>query len=437
MQSRLISNKVSDRFQILYVNTLFIILFINFIKPLCDYYFGIPNSVFTITQFFFLFVLYVAHKMTDIKFSLYEYILLTYLSIRYVIEIFVFKTGFFQPTVSLVKFFILILGMNFFMNNKFSNYFYLKVEKLLWGYFILTIAVSIIQQQDTFLGSVFSTYGGNIMSGNAFGIVRSSGGIGGTVIDYSVFIMFIIILYFFSFKIEGRSAIHFLLILCASWLTVSRVTLLVFVILILAYVIKRIMNISDIKSFLLVVVFSVVVILIINNNLIKFAFWGDEPQRVSSDEVRIGQWFDVSDELDHSSYIIGYSMGKNTGLPEQYKTVGDGHLQGFLSDYGILGLLLYLLFLLKSTYKSIPGLHNAITVFIVIMVVFLINSGADKFFNIFIFPIIFGLIKQSFQQRYVQFKAKKNCVSKMNHFERGRVTSSGNFEWRLKRMAGY
>jgi len=386
-----------------FIVILCIVFIVNLMKPLMDFYFGIEHTSLTIFQFFILFLFYFIKKTKSLTFSHLEWSFLFFLLMRYLVEIFTFEVGFFQPTSSLMLFIILILGVNFFVNYKHGEIFYHKLNGILWIYFILTIIISVLQLTNSHVGGIFANYGGNRMSGNIYGITRCTGGIGGTVVDYAMLIIFYTLLYT-TYKHKGiKNIIYLFSLIIASILVFSRVVFLVFLILLTLYILQNMLTVKKTRSFVVITTFTILIVTLMNVYYDEFkVFLYYDSYSKTSDEERMIQWENVIEELGNTSYIIGHSMGRNTGVTSETvgrKIVADGHFQGFLSDYGIVGLCLYVMYLLCSVYKAVNKKIEGILFILILFTSLIINSGFEKFFNIYVFPIILFIVRQNFLMR--------------------------------------
>lgn len=402
-----ISNK--NRVALLESSTLeklFIVIFIiviglNIIKPLIEFYCGINHQVLTEFQYVVLILFYVIIKVNRFTFSCLEWSLLFYLFVRYIIEIFVFGTGFMQPTISLAKFIILILGINYFVNKKDGGVLSQKLSGILWLYFVFTILISLLQLTHLHIGEIFANYGGNVMSGNIFGITRCTGGIGGTAIDYAGLIVLYTLLYT-TYKNNGVwNYVYLFCLIIASLLVFSRIVFLVFLLLLFLYIMDGILT-GDKK--IILIISSVIAMLISISMTYDFDKYNNiviyDAASMESDAQRFIQWNNVFKDLENTNYIIGDSMGRNTGFPGEEvggrKIVADGHLQGFVSDFGIIGLLLYVMYIIGSIYKAINRKKETIIFVLVLFASMIINSSFDKPFNMCIYPIILFIVRQNF-----------------------------------------
>ena len=379
------------------------VLAVNLMKPLMDFYLGIGNQTVTIFQFIILFLFYLVNKINRFTFSRLEWSLLLFLLMRYMIEIFISDVGLLQPTSSLMKFIILILGINYFINYTHREIFSRNLSCILWIYFMLTILISILQMTDSHIGDVFANYGGNEMSGNIYGITRGTGGIGGTVIDYAILIILYALLYT-TYDNKGIERFLYLSsLIIASLLVFSRVVFLVFMLMLAFYIFGNVLSVKIKKSFIVMSIITILIAILMRvyYDDFKIYFVYDSASE-ASDIARINQWGNVFDDLGNTSYIIGNSMGRNTGFPDESvkgKLAYDGHFLAFLADYGILGLSLYVMYLLCSVYKAINRKKEAIIFVFILFTALNINSGFDKFFNIYIFPIILMVVRQNFIMR--------------------------------------
>lgn len=370
------------------VYALLLIILINILKPVADYFLNISNASLTQLQLAIIFIAYFYLIKNKFRFKNYEQLLIAYLIFRYVVEV-IISANIYQPSVSLVKFILLIVGTNIVLSNSFSKIFRDRISLILWSYLFITTIISLIQQSNTFLSNIFMNYGGNIVSSNGLGIDRATGGIGGTVIDYSFFIgFFLMILISPSERVSLKKVAIFFI---SALLCFSRIIILqIFLILIISiFVVKNIMY----KIFM-----SLTFILLC---YLLTEHWAGfinlfEIFVNTSDQDRVHGWSAVSNNPSVVDKLIGNSMGLNTGFPAdgQQKITADGHFIGFFSDFGILGLGIYIIYLYENLKRLKLNRNKFYLLIIIFAAPLFINSGFDKIFNVMMFPFVLLLIKK-------------------------------------------
>lgn len=396
MQARLL--KYRSREEKYFLLLVIIIFILNFIKPLIDYYFHISQRVPTTIQIVIQLLFFSAYIIKYSKLQSIEFFFLFYVFLRFLLEIVLVPANFFQASVSLVLMFVMIFGIKYITTKQFSVLFYSQLEKIIWKYFYVTIGVSIIQAfhiQPFY--EIFSKYGGNLISGNILGVVRTTGGIGGTVIDYAVFIILFYLILLNSYKVE---ILHVIAIIIASLLAFSRI---VFVIILMGTIYKAFFLLFKSGKFLQkILIISCIIFLGFVFSRINITITNEQLQFIESfqgthEEARFNMWKNVRKSLKGASLIVGVSMGNNTGLPTQgTKPVSaDGYFQGFAYDFGILGLTLYILFLLIKIKKVAVSKKDFLLIILLFSITCIINSGITKPSNLIILIIMFGMIKMN------------------------------------------
>ena len=381
-----------------YVLSLFIVLiFLNFVKPLADYYLGISQRIFTISQMILLLIFFfvVSKKLVKFKFLEFSFLLLIFL--RFLTEIVIDYSNLPQAAFSLFKFIVIIWGIKYMALRKFSFLFYKRLEKTIWIYFYITIVISIIQAFNIPpFGVVFSKFGGNILSGNALGVVRTTGGIGGTVIDYAGFVIMYYIIMVSNYKIKLT---HFFALIISSLLVFSRVVFLIMFIGFLYKFVFYLFQKGKILKKILILSFalSLLILFFSNQQLQQInAFWASDESRQKSDTERFEQWKNAKSDMAGLPLLAGVSMGKNTGVPTDGRVVvSDGYFQGFAYDFGLLGLIVYLCYLLYIIFSVSRNKKVAFLVTLLLFTTLIINSGIDKPSNIIILFAMFAMLKMN------------------------------------------
>lgn len=388
------------------VNLLSLILYLNLIKAPVDFYLnGIYRLVTLLSYILIAWFLFKYNKLWSNKLDVLSLTFIGYLIFRFIIEIPMNNTAIIQSAIPLVKFISYILLIIIIGKNKFSDSCKNKIIDRTIVFFIVTIIVSVIQ---TFPGlpmhNIFSYYGANVLSGTPLGNVRVSGGIGGTVIDYAVFIIFNMMIYCsVENRLSNKKRIIYLgSIILASIMNYSRVTFLCFGIIFgIYYLLIKLPNVSIYRK--LVHIFAVITILTLlfnsSNDLVKYAFVSDE-HRQQSNEGRIDSSLDSISLMDNPlKKLIGVSMGQNTGLPvNSYKTLGDGFIISFLYDFGFIGLILLILHFINIfklvifSYSNIRYQIFFAGLLISFFVMNTINSGFNANINIIFFCFVFLLM---------------------------------------------
>lgn len=384
-----------------FTNTLFLVfcfIFLsNALKPWIDFYTPIHYQIITLTQFIVLLgFLTIFAKSFYKSIDLASFIFLAYITIKLLFQIFIYfyngnLAGVVSPFYVLLRSFLIVYMVRAVMQIDKKENFYNKCYKIFFLYLIVTFVYSILQNPLFINNPIVSEYGGNSTSGNAFGIFRSNGGIGGTVIDYANFLLAISWVAFFSaFKNKNFQKFLILIFLISSIFCFSRSLFLcmVFMFTVLA------INFSNIKriflSILLITTFS---IFFLYNFL--FLYEGYLNWSGNSDVYRLSQWQDLFKDFTLIEYLVGKELGGNTGLfvtPERFKISGDGFVTGFVYDAGIIGISLTLLVLFKAIFNMSVSFKVKICIFGSLILMLVINSGFEKLFIIFCYILSLGIV---------------------------------------------
>tara|TARA_B110000008_G_scaffold48979_1_gene47785 strand:- start:6539 stop:7432 length:894 start_codon:yes stop_codon:yes gene_type:complete len=277
------------------------------------------------------------------------------------------------------------------INNTQEVNFYHNLKLLLFFYLIVTLIYSILQYPLFFGNSIVSEYGGNSTSGNYFGIFRSNGGIGGTVIDYANFILAIgWVAFFAKFKNINLKRLFILLFLISSVFCFSRSLFLCIIFISTVMII----NFSNSRRLFLSIIFISFFIIAFSYNFI-FLYEGYSSWSGNSDAYRVSQWKDLFVDFSYLDYLVGKELGGNTGLfvtGERYKISGDGFITGFIYDAGLIGILLTLLILVQAILSMSVNLKVKICIFGSLILMLIINSGFEKLFIIFCYILAIGIV---------------------------------------------
>ena len=384
-----------------FISTLFLVfcfIFLsNALKPWIDFYTPLHYQIITLTQFVILIgFLTIFAKSFYKSIDLASFIFLAYITIKFLFQVFIYfsngnLSGAISPFYVLLRSFLIVYMIRAVMEINRNENFYNQSYKILFLYLIITFVYSILQNPLFFANTIVSEYGGNSTSGNAFGIFRSNGGIGGTVIDYANFLLAISWVAFFSvFKNKNYQKLLILIFLISSIFCFSRSLFLcmAFMFTIIA------IDFSNLKRiFLSIVLITAFSIFFLYNFL--FLYEGYLNWSGSSDIYRLSQWQDLFKDFILIEYLVGKELGGNTGLfvtPERFKISGDGFITGFVYDAGIIGIFLTLLVLSRAILNMSVSFKVKICIFGSLFLMLIINSGFEKLFIIFCYILSLGIV---------------------------------------------
>jgi len=396
----------SAKFNYRRVYDVFLLLF--FFSVIAKVFFGLaigfPYRLFTVFQVFLVFLVSIfllyQKKINAKNVSLLISFLL-YHFCRYMVEIYhliydsVGVGEIFSVTFSFVRVLVLaglyVIWLTVCLDDKS-----LRISiNIFFVLLIFTVIYSIFQNP---VYSPFSDLlvdvAGNVTSRNQFGIYRSSGGLGGTVILYADYIILTAFLFLFGGKKLQYRQLWLVMILMATYLSFSRVTIVSLVFMIMYYFFKK-------KAHVFVLgVISLILVLLLN---VDFSMWVydlyDVYQQISeySDTARIDGWNRMFYNLNPISVLLGYEVGANLGFfafSEATKLSGDGFIFSWIYEYGLIGLFLLLLLLYKVVVNSVyKNYHNMS--FLVVLTFLFVNNGFEKFFLIIYFFLVFMYLKSS------------------------------------------
>ena len=305
---------------------------------------------------------------------------------------------------SVAKFLYWGVMLEYLRKNNLSRDAVCKLVKIISIFFASTTLISVIQVIPSApLHNLFVSYGGNITSGTILGNIRANGGIGGTAIDYSFFIVFTFVLYCYASQMLSKrlSIIVLICVIASTFLNYSRAT---FVGLGITFIFYFLLFHKDIKWYLKILCIAGVLVFLYllssgRNALLNYMFEKDS-YRTRSDSVRFGQMAEGLQQISSPfQLLLGVRLGANTGFSTN-KIIGDGALVSVLLDYGLIGLILiYSLpvraILSKRKIHSWEETFFLIISFVVFLFETFINSGFFGNVNILLLPIIYIIMTSS------------------------------------------
>lgn len=334
--------------------------------------------------------------------------LLYFVSILYFVLLFVFnwlsdKATFMQGLSTSMYFVYTFLISNYLLNLDYDKNFFHSVKKRLIIFFFISFVVSIIQAYDGLpFHDLFTNYGGNIIGSTILKNTRVTGGLGGTSIGYSFFLVLNYILWCFIERFIDKK-IKYMYLVCLLLLTFmnySRATFLCgFAILGYYILFVKVRNVSLSKKIviLLISIAGFIFFISSDNAMIQYIFVNDI-YREHSNNMRILESINGIKSLNTlPRFLFGLSMGLNTGF-SQSKILGDGALISIFIDCGFIGLLLFLLYfinIIKRMFNQSNKVFNKyFLVFSIldILAILGINSGYFENVNLQIMPYVFFLM---------------------------------------------
>lgn len=356
-------------------------------------YFGIDDRLVTFGAYLILIVgIFVVFNI-PIFFSLSNIraIFFVYITVLFLINV-LLSNKFLQGFVAYAKFFLLVLLLQITFSKKIST---LKDEFIKMYNFLLIwlLSVSTIQyfRIEPF-AEFFLHYGNNQEIGKLFldiFFLRVNGGIGGTVIDFSVLIILLNYLNFFVAKNTKDFVKNLFILILLSFYSFSRITILSYFFVILALFVSNIKNLMNnyLKILLIIFsIFSILILTILHSNELKII-----ADNIFAKDTRILMWAEVAD-LTSNYPLFGNDFGRNLGLSNN-KVVTDGLFFAILSETGIIGLILYFLLILEPILilrkKMSKNKYFIIVIaFVNICFINIVNSGFIYHLNILFYSIL-------------------------------------------------
>jgi len=379
----------------------------NALKPWIDFYTPIHYQLITVTQFIILVgFLTIFSKKFYKTLDLIAFIFLSYISIKLFFEsfLYIYENNILEissPAYVLLRSFLIVYLFRSVLDNNKGINFYNSAMKILFCYLIVTIIYSILQNPLFFANSIVSEYGGNSTSGNSFGIFRSNGGIGGTVIDYANFILAVgWVAFFAQYRNKNFKRLCILLFFISSIFCFSRSLFLCMIFMFTVMVI----NFSNIKRILLSIFLIAASTIAFSYNFI-FLYEGYSGWSGNSDVYRLSQWQELFVDFSYLDLLVGKELGGNTGLfvtPDRYKISGDGFITGFIYDAGLLGIILTLLIIAKAIFSISVNIKVKICILGSLMLMLIINSGFEKLFIIFCYILAIGIVHGTNKHKMVK-----------------------------------
>lgn len=267
------------------------------------------------------------------------------------------------------------------------------VLKVVAFYLLMTSIVSALQTPLSPFSGIFSSQLSDITSGNHLGYFRSTGGVGGTVIDYAVYLSFSA---FLLFLVRDRySPLLLALVVFAfgfgTYFAFSRSLFVV------TFAAVSSMVFTYGRRFSTFVFLMLAILLSANFDRI-FIAWNslqDLSFEISgqSDVNRHDGWEAALDNQSFFELAFGTGVGVNTGFGSiGGKVSGDGFAVSYIVEYGLFGLVLLVLMIfrfLSFRYKSIT---LRIPIFLIFLFVIGVNSGFEKTFNYGYFFIVVTVV---------------------------------------------
>jgi len=292
----------------------------------------------------------------------------------------------FSDYISAVFSFIRVLSI-FLLYIIFLNPLPLKVKKYVWlvpAYLIFTTTIAFLQTPISPISSFLASGLSDVTSANHLGFFRSTGGVGGTVVDYSVYLT---ITCFFIYGISVgnlRMVPSLVAILLGLFFCFSRASFLTSGLLLVGWIFRPSSTHRSLK--VIVLFLSFVLALIFHDVLIqkiRHVVFLLEISAGSSDIDRILGWNSLLSQLNFFSAVFGNEVGGNTGfyVDDATKVSGDGAIFSHLFDYGIIGVILLILVYMSFIRRMVCNRYDFWFLSVALISIMFVNSGIEKIFN--------------------------------------------------------
>ena len=274
-----------------------------------------------------------------------------------------------------------------------------RYSRLLVFYFLYTTVFSILQLPFSPVSNTFISYGGNFTSGNGLEIFRANGGLGGTVIMYSNYLLGVFLLLFYG-------DIHRKKVQILLWATFTMAVLLCFSRSLFLSVIAILCLHLCIKKPIYFFILGAVLVcaLYINWSAILETYF---EMIGNSDVSRVDSWRLIIQDVNGLTSLVGQRSGANTGFFIQgaSKITADGYLFSWYYDYGLIGLG----FLLALIWKAVGevGLNRVghYSTFLALILMMFVNSGFDKMFIVIMYFATLMSLKSSVHFRLLDARS--------------------------------
>ena len=392
------------------------ILLLNALKPWLDYYLSISNQLITGIQFLFLFfVITIFNKLFYQKTTIFAFLIVIYVIFRFSIETFVDisnynLTAIISSSYFVLRLFLVVYILQVLLARDRSLNFFLNLRKIFISYFVLTVIYSFLQTpyffgltyEQAFNDLIMSQAGGNIVSANHLGFFRSSGGIGGTAIDYANYLLATSwIIFFTDYKNKYIKYILYILFTWSVFICFSRALFLTLFLMFFIYLVMP-KNYKELAvSFFILVVIS----LLLAFNMVSIIDFFSELAN-NSDAKRIQSWFDLFKNLSFFDVLIGVDLGGNSGIMEKgiYKLSSDGFVTSFIYDAGLIAFILIFGVIVKPIYLMPARWRTKFSMIISLLIILVINSGFEKLFITMSYmasiAIVYGLSLHKAQKKF-------------------------------------
>ena len=352
---------------------------LNGLKPWIDIFVGVSNQVVTGVQLILCLSVIQILTLKNRKLSLIMFVFLGFVFVRFLSEILIMTfesegiPSFLAASFSALRFYMFALLLLVLGSFK-SDAKVVVIKKIFIAYFILTLVYSIMQHPSLFNFSSLHTAGGNIVSGNGIGIQRMNGGIGGTVISYSNFLLSVSwVLFYCKSDNAFKQNCLFVCLGISVLLCFSRS---LFLCLLVMFLVDLIMK----KRFKSMVLITGLVAYFVSRYLVQIL---DSYTLMvgGSDISRRSGWVSMFSDSSSLEVFLGSRVGGNTGLITGglAKLSGDGFILGTINDFGIFGAVFFVSLFVYSVFK-LPNIRPSVGVSICLtfFIMLFVNSGFEK-----------------------------------------------------------
>lgn len=361
---------------------LYLFIITVLVKAPFDYYFGIHHQILTIVQVGCILSFLARSKITFRGLDLAS---LAFFSVLGVITVLPYGDAAPQVTTALTIAVILIFvpkaiaGLPRKELQRFSG----AVSIL----FICTTVVSVVQLTNTNLSVIYNNFGGNIVSSNGYGLLRVTGGTGGTVIDYAAYIVVHSLFLTFTWKWQRFRLVQILCIGVASYSCFSRAVFLAGAVGFLIWLLFRYQS-----RFWVVSLALTPITLLLGMTVLNFFVEQNSQIAGTSDVFRVQQWALATGKISGLDWLFGVEFGRNIGVATSgTKEIGDGAALSILYDTGLIGLALVGSIVWRHLALAAADTNKFMMAVVMLGILAVVNSGLLKVFVVMITAASFGV----------------------------------------------
>lgn len=361
---------------------LYLFIIIALVKAPFDYYFGIHHQILTIVQVGCILSFLASSKITYRGLDLAS---LAFFSVLGVITGLTYGDAALQVTTAFTIAVILIFVPRAVA--RLPRKELLRFSGAVSILFICTTLVSVVQLTNTHLSIIYNNFGGNIVSSNGYGVLRVTGGTGGTVIDYAAYIVVHSLFLTFTWKWQRFRVLQILCIGVATYSCFSRAVFLAGAVGFLIWLLLKYKS-----RFWVISLALTPIALLLGTTVLNFFVQQNSQIAGTSDLFRVQQWALAIGKISGLDWLFGVQFGRNIGLSTSgTKEIGDGAALSILYDTGLIGLALVGSIVWRHLALAAADTNKFIVAVVMLGILAVVNSGLLKVFVVMITAASFGV----------------------------------------------